>query len=59
MQRRMARRLVESPGIVGPSTGTTSGFRVTRQADLSVRLLGRPFFVPPVESENPRFRRTL
>ena len=49
MQRRMARRLVESPGFVDEAQMSAIVTRVARQADLSVRLLGRPFFMPSRE----------
>jgi hypothetical protein len=52
MQRRMARRLVKSPGVVDYSCKSATSIRVTRQADLGIRLLGRPFFVPSSTSSD-------
>jgi hypothetical protein len=46
MQRRMARRLVTSPGVADEPRMSEHTHRVTRQADSSNMLLGRPFFVP-------------
>jgi glutamate dehydrogenase (NAD(P)+) len=46
MQRRMARWLVELPGVAGGRPMSATQFRMARQADRSSRLRGRPFFVP-------------
>jgi hypothetical protein len=46
MQRRMARRLVTSSDVADEPRMSEDTHRVTRQADSSIRLLGRPFFVP-------------
>jgi hypothetical protein len=46
----MARRLVTSPGVADEPRMSEHTHRVTRQADSSIRLLGRPFFVPVVRS---------
>ena len=56
MQRRMARRLVESPGFADEASTSAIVSRVARQADLSAGLLGRPFFMP---SKQPTSIRRL